>query len=229
MAEETDRQIIEGEQDMSTQDMWDLNRKLTYASEQADQRGITYDGRVENLNQKIVADAQGQAMFWQASQERQAALKLASVELAERMQALKERQDQHALIIQRDQNAIQHQATLQNIDYSQARNIKSIEYRTIEPTREEVIQDGTAAAVSQAVDVITRAMSDRSQTTAANVSDLSAARQVTDTNVLNTLSELAGITNVMQSQSASTQAAFQALTNQVAELTGVVQAMQAAK
>jgi hypothetical protein len=224
MAEEQPTQ-----KDLSTEDLWDLNRKLTYANEQADSRGITYDQRVENLNQKIVADAQGQAMFGLESQERQQVLKLNSVELAERMQALKERQDQHSLAIQRDQALIQHAATLANIDYSQARNLKAIEYRTIEPTREEVIQDGTAAAVSQAVDVITRAMSDRTQTSASNVSELSAARQVTDTNVLNTLSELAGITNVMQSQSASTQAAFQALTNQVAELTGVVQALQAAK
>jgi hypothetical protein len=192
-------------------------------------RGITYDQRVENLNQKIVADAQGQAMFGLESQERQQVLKLNSVELAERMQALKERQDQHALMIQRDQAAIQHSATLANIDYSQARNIKPIEYRTVEPTREEVIQDGTAAAVAQATDTVTRAMVDRTQTSAANVSELSAARQVTDTNVLNTLSELAGITNVMQSQSATSQAAYQALTNQVAELTAVVKALQASR
>ena len=221
MAEEQPTQ-----KDLSTEDLWDLNRKLTFASEHADMRGITYDGRIENLNQKIIADAQGQAIFWQNIQERNLNAKLASQELLERQQGLKERQDQHSLAVQRDQANIAHAAVLQNIDYSQARNMKPIEYRTVEPTREEVIQDGTAAAVSQAVDVITRSMSDRTQTSAANVSELSAARQVTDVNVLNTLAELAGITNVMQAQSASTQAAFQALASQVAELTGVVQALQ---
>jgi hypothetical protein len=203
------------EKDKSTEDMWDLNRKLMTSGEMFDHRvighnlkgdidGHNYDGRIENLNQKIVADAQAQAIFWQNIQERQASLKLASQELLERSQnfwtTMRERQDQHS--DQRSQSSV-----LNNIDENKARMLVPVELRTVEPTREESIQDATAAAVNQAVDTVTRAMVDRTQTSAANVSELSASRQVTDVNVL-----------------ATAQAAFQALTNQVAELTGVVQA-----
>lgn len=210
--------------------VWDLNRKLTYAGEH-------YDSRAMNLNQKALADSQVQALFWQNIEERRLAAKLASQELLERQSAQRAIQDQHALAVQRDQQAIQHAATLNNVDYARARNgvqndneiaMKHdiLSARTIEPTREETIQDATAAAVNQAVDTVSRAMVDRTQTSAANVSELSAARQVTDVNVLNTLSELAGIVNVMQTESASTQAAFQALSNSVAELVGVVQGLK---
>jgi len=225
MAEEQPTQ-----KDLSTEDMWDLNRKLIYASEH-------YDQRIENLNQKTVADAQAQAVFWQNITERNLALKLASQELLERQQqfwaTMRERQDQHA-----DQRT--HVATLHSTDYARARNgvqndnevamkHNILAARTIEPTREENIADATSAAVNQAVDTVTRAMVDRTQTSAANVTELSAARQVADVNVLNTLSELAGIVQTMQTQSATSQAAFMALTNQVSELVGAVQALMAAQ
>jgi hypothetical protein len=217
------------EKDKSTEDMWDLNRKMTYD-------GARFDDRVENLNQKMVADAQAQALFWTMISERQAAAKLSSVEYQERQQSLRERQDQHSLAVERGQQNIQHQATLnqqsvQNaqvmneISASQARAIKPVEYRTIEPTREEALADSAAAGVVQGVESVARAMTDRTQTSAANVAELSGARQVADTNILNTLSELAGIVNVMQTEAASTQASFQALSNQVSELIGAVQAL----
>jgi hypothetical protein len=113
---------------------------------------------------------------------------------------------------------------LNNVDQNKARMLVPVELRTVEPTREEVIQDAAAGAVVQGVETVARAMNDRTQTSAANIAELSAGRQVTDVNVLNTLSELAGIVNVMQTEAASTQAAFQGLAAQVAELTGVVQA-----
>ena len=231
--EEGDQTVAEEQptqKDLSTEDMWDLNRKLIYASEH-------YDQRIENLNQKTVADAQAQAVFWQNITERNLALKLASQELLERQQqfwaTMRERQDQHA-----DQRT--HVATLHSTDYARARNgvqndnevamkHNILAARTIEPTREENIADATSAAVNQAVDTVTRAMVDRTQTSAANVTELSAARQVADVNVLNTLSELAGIVQTMQTQSATSQAAFMALTNQVSELVGAVQALMAAQ
>ena len=217
------------EKDKSTEDMWDLNRKMTYD-------GARFDDRQQNFNQKMLGDGEMSAIFLQAIQERNLTTRLNSQELLERQQALKERQDQHSLAIERGQQNIQHQATinqaltaqnavLAEISASHARNMKPIELRTIEPTREEALQDSAAGAVIQGVETVARAMTDRTQTSAANVSELSAARQVADTNVLNTLSELAGIVNVMQTEAASTQASFQSLSNQVSELIGVVQAL----
>ena len=206
---------------------WAYNHKLLADSAE-------YDNRAMNLNQKTIADAQAQAVFWQNIQERQLSLKLASQELLERQQQFwqttRERQDQHA-----DQR--KHAATLDNIEYSRARNgvqndnetaMKHdiMAARVIEPTREEVAQDQLIGGINQAVETVSRAMVDRTQTSAANVSELSAARQVADVNVLNTLSELAGIVQTMQTQSATSQAAFMALTNQVSELVGAVQALQ---
>lgn len=227
MAEEQPTQ-----KDLSTEDMWDLNRKQITAGEMFDHRvlghnlkgdvdGHNYDGRIENLNQKIVADAQAQAVFWQNIQERQLAAKLASQELLERSQnfwqTIRERQDHHHAQIIQD-------ATLNNIDLNKARMLVPVELRTVEPTREEAMQDAAAGSVIQGVETVARAMNDRTQTSAANIAELSANRQVADVNVLNTLSELAGIVNTMQAQVSNTQASFQALANQVAELTGVVQA-----
>ena len=217
------------EKDKSTEDMWDLNRKMTYD-------GARFDDRQQNFNQKMLGDGEMSAIFLQAIQERNLTTRLNSQELLERQQALKERQDQHSLAIERGQQNIQHQATinqaltaqnavLAEISASHARNMKPIELRTIEPTREEALQDSAAGAVIHGVETVARAMTDRTQTSAANVSELSAARQVADTNVLNTLSELAGIVNVMQTEAASTQASFQSLSNQVSELIGVVQAL----
>ena len=157
MAEEQPTQ-----KDLSTEDMWDLNRKLMTAGEMFDQRalghnlkgdvdGHTYDGRIENLNQKVVADAQAQAIFWQNIQERSLAAKLASQELLERQQnfwqTMRERQDQHS-----DQRA--HVSTLDNIDYNKVRDLQIIGMRTIEPTREENIADAQAAAVQQGVETV---------------------------------------------------------------------------
>jgi hypothetical protein len=226
MAEEQPTQ-----KDLSTEYMWDINRKLIYASEH-------YDQRIENLNQKTVADAQAQAVFWQNITERNLSLKLASQELLERQQqfwaTMRERQDQHA-----DQRA--HVATLGSVDYANARNgvlvnnevamkHNILAARAVEPketldTISEQIGNASAAgasAVAQGIESIARAQTDRTQTSAANVAELSAARQVADVNVLNTLSQIVGIMNTAQ-------AANQALANQVAELTGVVQALMASQ
>lgn len=188
-------------QDYSSEDMWDLNRKITFGGEQ-------YDNRIENLNQKVVADAQAQAVFWQNIQERQLSLKLASQELMERQQnfwhTMRERQDHHNVDMARSRNGVQN-----DNEIAMKHNIMAA--RTVEPSREEVSQDSVRA-------VVDRAMVDRTQTGAANVSELAAARQVTDVNVLNTLSEVVGIMNTAQ-------ASNQALANQVAELTGVVKAL----
>jgi len=207
------------QKDLSTEDMWDLNRKIQVGGEM-------YDHRIENLNQKTVADAQAQAIFWQNIQERQLALKLSSQELLERSTnfwtTMRERQDQHA--DQRSQNSI-----LNNVDANKARMLVPVELRTVEPTREEAIQDAAAGAVIQGVETVARAMNDRTQTSAANIAELSADRQVADVNVLSTLAELAGVVNAMQTQSATSQASFQGLSNQVAELVGVVQALASAQ
>jgi hypothetical protein len=219
------------EKDKSTEDMWDLNRKMTYD-------GARFDDRIENYNQKILADVQTQAAFLQLIQERSLALKLSSQELAERSQALKERQDLHAQAIERGQQAIQHQATLNQqavvnaqfvneISAENARAIKIVGFRTVEPTREEAMQDSAAGAVIQGVETVARAMNDRTQTSAANISELSAGRQVADANVINTLAEIAGVVATMQTQNSSTQASYQALANQVSELTLAVQALTA--
>lgn len=209
-------------QDYSTEDVWDLNRKLLYSAEQQDNRvlgmGQAYDGRVVNLNQKVVGDAQAQAIFWQNIQERQLALKMAS-------QELKERQDAHTVNMQRAWQSVDHQATLNNVDYDKARMLAPVELRIVEPTREENLADSIAGAVTQGVESVARAQTDRTQTSAANLMETTAARQVADVNVLNTLSEVAGIVQSMQTQSATSQAAFQALSNQVSELVGVVQAL----
>lgn len=203
-------------QDYSDDDLWSLNRKLMFATEH-------FDHRVGNLNQKIVGDAQVQAVFWQNIQERQLALKLASQELLERSTnfwtTVRERQDQHAA-------QMEYTAGLKNIDLNKARAIVPIELRTIEPTREENLADATAGAVVQGVEAVARAQTDRTQTSAANVAELTAARQVADTNIINTLAEIAGVVQTMQTQSATSQAAFQSLAAQVGELVGVVQALQ---
>jgi len=219
-------------EDWSTESMWDLNRKIEAA-------GSMFDHRVMNLNQKVVGDAQAQAIFWQniierseaaklANKERELALKQATVELQERQMAIRERQDQHALTVERAQQAIQHQATLHNIDYESARSAEILGLRTVEPKETlDAISETIADAAAKGAEIGARAMNDRTQTSAANVSELTAARQVADVNVLNTLAELAGIVQTMQTQASTTQASFQALSNQVAELVGGVQALMA--
>ncbi len=199
-------------QDYSDDDLWSLNRKLMYAAEQ-------YDNRIVNLNQKVVGDAQAQAVFWQNILERQQTLKAAS-------QELKERQDMHAINLQRAWQSVDHQSVLNNVDYAKARDNAVVTLRTIEPTREENLADSISGAVVQGVESVARAQTDRTQTSAANISELTAARQVADTNVISTLAEVAGVVQTMQTQSATSQAAFQALSNQVAELVGVIQALQ---
>ena len=188
-------------EDWSTESMWDLNRKLLYASEH-------YDQRIENLNQKVVADVQAQQMFEIAKQERMLALKMASQELLERQRALLERQDQHASNMARIWQSVDHQATLNNIDYGHTRNTEVLELRTIEPKETlDVASEAIADAASKGAQVGARAMVDSGQTSIGNLAGYSAVRQVADVNSINTM------------------AAYQALTNQVAELTLVVQAL----
>lgn len=221
-----------------------LNHKLAYDGEKFDHRlqnlngkiaadGHQYDNRIENLNQKALADGHVQALFWQNISERQLALQQQAQALVEQRQQFWQsiRQDAQMFADQRLQ-----QAGLNNTDLSRARNgvsndnIQAMKHnilaaRVIEPTREENIADAAAGAVVQGVETVARAMTDRTQTSAANVSELSAARQVADTNVINTLAEVAGVVQTMQTQSATSQAAFQALTNQVSELVGALQAL----
>lgn len=186
-------------QDYSSNDMWDLNRKLTFAGEAKWQD-------VVGLNHKALFDDVALTYARQRMQERQ--LELQERQLALRQEAqnfwmtTRERQDQHA-----DQR--RHDSTLSNIEYQRGRDNVIIAARTVEPTREEVIQDATAGAINQAVDTVSRAMVDRTQTSTANIAETSAA------------------VNAIQAQSATAQAAYQALANQVAELTGVVQALAA--
>jgi len=142
------------------------------------------------------------------------------------------------LTVERAQQGIQHQTDVNALQLARLTNGVSNDHeiamkhdilsaRTVEPKETlDVISSTVADAAAKGAEIGARAMSDRTQTSAANVSELSAARQVADVNVLNTLAELAGIVQTMQTQSATSQAAFQALTNQVSELIGSVQALQ---
>lgn len=168
-------------QDYSTEDLWDLNRKLLYATEHFDQRVI-------NQNQKAVADAQAQALFWQNIEERRLAAKLAS-------QELKERADFHQIEMQRAHQSLDHQATLNNLEYAKGRDMEVLTVRTIEPTREESAQD---------------------------IAALSAVRQVTDVNVINTLSELLGVVQGFRTQMGEVDNALQALAAAQVALTKAV-------
>jgi hypothetical protein len=203
-------------QDYSTDDMWDTNRKVIVDSE-------FFDNRVMNLNQKVVGDVQAQQMFEIAKQERVLALKLASQELLERQQAFKERQDQHSLIIQRDQQAVQHQADLNALGIARLSNSVSndaeiamkhniLSARTVEPKETlDTISETVSDAAAKGAQIGARAMADSGQTSIGNLAGYSAVRQVADVNSINTM------------------AAYQALSNQVAELTLAIQALQGKK
>lgn len=137
----------------NSESSWGLNHKILADSHQ-------YDNRVMNLNEKVVADEHARAMAY--------------IDMQERMVALQERQLQMRMETNNYWRAFEqnqqlfadqrgHQATLNNMHYTNALGASIVGARVIEPTREEVGQD---------------------------IAQLSAVRQTADVQILNTMNAL---------------------------------------
>lgn len=199
---------------------------------------------IVGFNHKVQGDKFAESMAMTSSQERSLKLNLEAEErllrLREREQALKERQDLHEATLQQrqDQHAantarqwasndhlaslnaevVMHQAALNhNYQTTVAQLMPTMQMghvggqalgaRIIEPG--EVAERGIESAIASGA---------TGEVGATNIANFTAARQVADTNIINTLAQVNGAVQNAQAQIVALEALIQGLSNQVANI-----------